>query len=157
MRFGGRRTSSNVEGRRGGIGGFGGGRGASPMLFALVFSRFGLGGVVVLFLVLMLAGGDPLGLTGGGQRAVAPSQREGGGAAQQCAQPGKRFLCQVLSSTEDRWGAIFAEAGGRYRPPTLVFYPGRVGTGCGAAFSASTSLCKRAASAFSGLGRPIRL
>jgi len=133
MRFGGRRTSRNVEGRGGGFGGFGGGRGlgGGPMLFGLVFSRFGIGGIVVLFLVMMAIGGDPLGLSGGGQQAVAPTQPAARGADEECAEPGKRFLCQVLASTEEQWGAAFAQAGTTYRPPTLVFYPGQVGTGCG--------------------------
>ena len=72
MRFGGRRSSDNVEFREGGGGGFGfgGGGGGGAMLLGLVFSRFGIGGVVVLLLVMFLFGG--LGsLTGGGQQAVS--------------------------------------------------------------------------------------
>ena len=134
MRFGNRRTSRNVESRSGGGGGrgFGGGGG---MLLGLVFSRFGIGGVAVLLLLMFLLGGDPLGLTGGGQQGVAPdrSGEAGAGAAQVCSSdPDRRFLCQVLASTEDHWGQMFAASGARYAPPRLVFYPGRVGTDCGA-------------------------
>jgi len=63
MRFGDRRTSDNVE--RGESGGFGlggggfGGAGAG-MLLSLVFSRFGIGGVVVLLLLMFLFAGNPL-------------------------------------------------------------------------------------------------
>jgi predicted metalloprotease len=138
MRFGGRRTSGNVEGRSGGGGGFGfgggGGMGGGGMLMGLVFSRFGIGGVIVLFLLMMFLGGNPLGLSGDGQQTVAPHEatRSGTSAAEQCASdPTKRFLCQVLASTEDQWTAIFQAQGTRYTPPTLVFYPGRVQTGCG--------------------------
>ena len=75
MRFGGRRTSSNVESQSGGGGfGLGGGGmgGGGGMLLGLVFSRFGIGGVVVLFLIMMFIGGNPLGLSGSGDQAVAP-------------------------------------------------------------------------------------
>ena len=76
MRFGGRRTSRTVESQRGqsfgGGGGFGGG---GAMLLGMVFSRFGIGGVIVVFLILMFLG-DPFGLTGGGQQTVAPHQAQ---------------------------------------------------------------------------------
>ena len=73
MRFGGRRPSDNVEFREGGGSrfGFGGGGGGGAMLLGLVFSRFGIGGVVVLLIVMALFGGLG-GLTGGGQQAVGP-------------------------------------------------------------------------------------
>ena len=140
MRFGGRRTSSNVESQSGGgFGGFGGGGGlggGAGMLLGLVFSRFGIGGVVVLLLVMWLFGA--LG-GGGGQQAVAPHQAErtaqaGGDVC--AAEPSRRFLCQVLASTEDQWSALFTAQGSTYTPPTLVFYPGRGQSGCGAAQAA---------------------
>jgi hypothetical protein len=140
MRFGGRRTSGNVEGRSGGGGfGFGGGGGiggGGGMLLGLVFSRFGIGGVIVVFLIMMFMGGDPLGLSGGGgQQTVAPHQagQPGPGAAPDvcAAEPTRRFLCQVLASTEDQWGPMFQAEGSRYTPPTLVFYQGGTRTGCG--------------------------
>ena len=134
MWFGGRRTSENVEYRQGGGGfGFGGGGGGGGMLLGLVFSRFGLGGVVVLLLIMFVLGGNPLGLSGGGEQSVAPSGRSDGGDAQQvcAADPTRRFLCQVLASSEDQWAAMFTENRATYRPATLVFYEGGTGTGCG--------------------------
>lgn len=137
MRFGGRRTSDNVEFRRdsgGGLGLGGGGLGGGGgMLLGLVFSRFGIGGVVVLFLIMMFVGGNPLGLSGSGDQAVAPQQRTNGQtAAQICAaDPQRQFLCQVLASSEDQWNALFTEAGQRYQPAGLVFYEGGAPTGCG--------------------------
>lgn len=137
MRFGGRRTSENVEfregGRRGmGLGGGGMGGGAG-MLMGLVFSRFGIGGVIVLFLIMMFLGGNPLGVSGGGNQAVSPQQRTNGqSAAQVCgADPQRQFLCQVLASSEDQWTELFRASGQTYRPPTLVFYRGGAPTGCG--------------------------
>ncbi|MBX3561202.1 MAG: neutral zinc metallopeptidase [Sphingomonas sp.] len=144
MRFGDRRTSDNVESQRGqsfgGRGGGGlGGAGAS-MLFGLVASRFGIGGVIVLALLFFAFGGglgDLLG--GGGQRALAPQEaRPGAQPAGNVCQSDEvtRFSCQVLASTEEQWGAMFAANGSRYTPPRMVFYDRRGSSGCGAADSA---------------------
>ena len=140
MRFGGRRTSSNVEQGESG-GGFGGGGlgGGAGMLLGLVFSRFGIGGVIVLVLIMFVIGGNPLGLSGGGQPAVSPgeSSQSGKSAADVCAaDPAIRFSCQVLASTEDRWGEMFTEAGSRYEPPRMVVYDSNTRSGCGSAQSA---------------------
>jgi len=139
MRFGNRRTSRNVESRSGG-GGLGGGRGlgGGGMLLGFVFSRFGLGGVVVLVVAMMLLG-DPLGLTGGGQQAVSTNQDRSPAAQGEAActtDPNRRFLCQVLASTEDHWTQMFAASGTAYTAPTLVFYQGRDRSGCGVAQAA---------------------
>jgi predicted metalloprotease len=136
MRFGGRRTSDNVESQSGG--GFGGGGlgGGAGMLFGLVFSRFGIGGVVVLFIVLMLFGGNPLGLTGEQSGPAPQAQTEGRGATACSSDETRRFLCQVLASTEDKWTEMFREAGQTYTPATLVFFPGTGTSGCGVAQAA---------------------
>jgi len=137
MRFGGRRTSDNVESQSGGGFGFGGGGGGgSGLLLGLVFSRFGIGGVAVVLLVMFLMGGNPLGLTGGGQQGAPSASVEGRGASVCSADPARRFPCQVLASTEDRWAELFRADGSTYTPPTLVFYPGSGQSGCGAAQSA---------------------
>jgi uncharacterized protein len=140
MRFGDRRTSDNVESQSGG-GGFnlgGGGGAGAGMLFGLVFSRFGIGGVVVLGLILFFVGGNPLGLTGGGQPQSAQpgGQAAASGQSVCAADPARRFPCQVLASTEDRWGELFQADGQTYTPPKLVFYPGNGQSGCGAAQAA---------------------
>jgi predicted metalloprotease len=138
MRFDDGRFSDNVEsqsGRGGGLG-FGGG-GAGPLLFGLVFSRFGLGGVVVLLIAMFALGGNPLGLMGGdGGTAPQRAGQEAHGASVCTSDPARRFSCQVLASTEQRWGEIFQAQGQQYRPPTLVFYPGSGVSGCGAAQAA---------------------
>ena len=141
MRFGGRRTSRNVESQRGqSFGGGGGMGGGAGLLLGLVASRFGIGGVIVLILVFMLFGG--LGsVTGGGEQpAVAPHQasqssQAGGGDVCQSDET-TLFSCQVLASTEDRWTELFAAAGERYTAPKMVLYGGRGRSGCGAAQSA---------------------
>ena len=137
MRFGGRRESDNVESQSGGFGFGGGGGGGGAMLLWFVFSRFGIGGVVVVLGLMYFLGGNPLGLTGGGDQAGAPSTSVEGRGASVCSADAKRhFSCQVLASTEDRWTEIFRAEGRTYTPPTLVFYPGSGRSGCGAAQSA---------------------
>ncbi|MGE3396715.1 MAG: neutral zinc metallopeptidase [Sphingomonas sp.] len=139
MRFGDRGTSDNVESQRGQSFGRGGGLGGGAgMLFSLVASRFGIGGVLVLIVVFLLFGG--LGsLTGGGDRAVSPQQpgqpqAQGGNVCQ--SDPITRFSCQVLRSTEERWTELFREAGRQYEVPRMVLYAGGGRSGCGAADSA---------------------
>jgi uncharacterized protein len=133
MRFGDRRSSDNVEYREGG-GGFGGGGGG--MLLGLVFSRFGIVGVLLLAGVGWLVGGDPLGLMGGGapqQAGNAPASRNAG---QVCASNSTyRFACQTLASTEDQWGAMFQAMGRTYEPPRMVLYTRGAPSGCGQADS----------------------
>ena len=138
MRFGDRRTSDNVEYREGGGGGFGfgggGGRGGG-MLLGLIFSRFGLLGVLIVGGLGYLVGGDPLGLMGGGvqQAENAPANRNAG---QVCASdPTYRFACQALASTEDQWAVMFRDMGRTYEPPRLAFYTRGASSGCGAADS----------------------
>jgi predicted metalloprotease len=153
MRLDDHRFSDNVRDQRGqsfGGGGFGGGGGGMfGMLFGLVLSRFGIGGVLILALgycaLTMMGGGG-----GGGTGAVAPHQQSaarsgaagagaaGGSEAQQACSKDEvsAFSCRVLASTEDTWGPIFAQRGERYQPAMFTFYGGRGQSGCGAAQSA---------------------
>ena len=107
--------SENVRDQRGrsfGGGGFGGGGGGMfGMLFGLVLSRFGIGGVLLLALgycaMTMMSGTG-----GGGTGAVAPHQQSaarsdsaaGGGSGSEaqraCAKDAaSTFSCRVLRST----------------------------------------------------------
>jgi predicted metalloprotease len=144
MRLGDYRTSDNVsdQGQGSGGGGFGGGGGIIGLLFGLVLSRFGIGGALILLLgycalTTLGGGGGGLGVSGP-QSGVAPhhASTAGGNAAQICADPAKRFSCQVLASTEDVWTKIFAGQGQRYQPAGFSFYGGSGRSGCGAAQSA---------------------
>jgi uncharacterized protein len=137
MRFGDERESTNFEdvtGRSGG--GFGGGGGNMlGCLLPLVASRFGIGGVIVLvigyFLLSSLGG---LGSLGGGGGSLVPSSQQTAPAGQSRLDPNtKRFMLQVLASTEDVWSKLL---GGRYPPTTLVAYSEAYRSGCGAAQSA---------------------
>ncbi|MEO8454503.1 MAG: neutral zinc metallopeptidase [Sphingomicrobium sp.] len=137
MRFGDERESSNFEdvtGRSGmGFGGGGLGGGGLGCLLPLIASRFGIGGVIVLvigyFLLSSLGG-----LGGGGGGSLAPASKQIAPAGQSTLDPNtRRFMLQVLASTEDTWGKLL---GGRYTPTTLVAYSQGYQSGCGAAQSA---------------------
>ena len=94
------------------------------MLLGLVFSRFGIVGVVVLVGLGFLLGGDPLGLM-----AAAASRRDRPGPAD--ARPSDlpvradhhRFACQTLASTEEQWAAALPGArAGPIAAPRMVVY-----------------------------------
>jgi predicted metalloprotease len=118
----------------GGFGGGGGGGGLFGLLFGIVLSRFGIGGVLILLL-----GYCALSTFGGGSGSdVTPSQVQSGPAqAQSTLDPAtKDMVLRVLGSTERRWTDLLARQGARYEPTTLVFYSGADQSGCGAAQSA---------------------
>ena len=101
------------------------------MLLGLVFSRFGIGGVVVLLIVFAVFGG--LGsLTGGGQQAVGPQAQQG--SSRNCrTEPAITFACQTLGSTEAQWAAMFTANGQTYERPKMVIFEGQDSSACGAA------------------------
>ncbi len=136
------RTSDNVGDERGQSFGGGGGMGGGlfPMLFGIVASRFGIGGIVVLVIGALIFGGNPMALMGGGQ-SVLPNGSQTtinhDEAAKACsADASSKFSCQVLANTEDTWSAIFQQQGKQYTPTALIFYSREGASGCGAAQSA---------------------
>jgi len=134
MRFGDERESSNFEDATGRSGmGFGGGGGnALGCLIPMIASRFGIGGVIVLVIGYFLL--SSLGVLGGGGGGVGPSTQRSAPAGQSTLdQNTKRFMLQVLASTEDTWNKLL---GGKYQPTTLVAYSQAYQSGCGAAQSA---------------------
>ena len=138
MRLDDYRESSNVEqdSGRSGLGGFGGGGGLG-LILALVGSRFGIGGIIILVLGMLIFGFNPFG--GGSSQMVGQSpQVASQSAAQTCANNGAagHFSCQVLASTEDTWGRLFQASGQTYTPPRLHFYSQQGNSGCGEAMSA---------------------
>lgn len=124
------------RGRGGGGFGFGGGGGGMGMIIGLVASRFGILGVIVVIVLMVLFGGGLGGLfgTGGGSGVVGAPQGSGqvkmGEDA--CTQSEiHRFSCNVNRSTEQVWTQLFAQAGQQYTPPTLWFFTQSTQTGCG--------------------------
>ena len=128
MRFGDGPESSNFEDRTGGGGGLnlGGGLG---MLLPLVASRFGIVGIIILGLgycaLSQFGGGGGIlgGGGGGGSKSTLPAEQ-------------RKFLAQVLGSTEQVWSQVFTQAGTSYRPTTMVAYTNYDQSGCGAAQAA---------------------
>lgn len=134
MRLGDERESENIEDRRGqGRGGFGGGGG-----FPVRIAGGGIGGVVLILLALFL-GVDPSVLFTGDEQA---DPGRGAPTAQYAPEPQagqeelRRFVAQVLATTEDVWTGVFQANGRRYEAPTLVLFSGQVRSACGMAGSA---------------------
>lgn len=150
MRLDDQRESDNIEDRRGDGGGFGGGgfgRGGGLGGMPVVVGGGGLGTVAIIVIALLL-GVDPSFLFQGGagdvqrpqqQQTQAPPQgkfrpqagRQGGDDDAQ-----RRFVAQILATTEDAWGGLFQQAGRRYEQPRLVLFSGATQGACGLAQSA---------------------
>lgn len=154
MKWRGRRTSDNVQDRRGSGGGFGGlgrsrmqlpgmGRGRMPRMGAGSARRgggIGIGLIVILGVAWLL--GVPIGpivgalLGGGGNLAMAPSQAPAPSGPNTIDDPVEEFVSVVLADTEAVWTREFAERGGTYHKPTLVLFSGSVSSACGTASAA---------------------
>lgn len=139
MRLDDEEESTNFEDHTGqsSRGGFGfpmGGGGGLP-----ISGRMGCGTIVLLIIVSLIFGINPMQLLGGGSMTGgAPTQiQTDGSGGQSTLDPAvKSTVLKVLGSTERRWTDIFAANGKRYRPTALVFYSGGDQSGCGAAQSA---------------------
>jgi predicted metalloprotease len=117
MRWQGRRKSTNVEDRRGMSGrhvAFGG----------------GIGGIVIILILSLLLGKNPLTLLqnmdlgGTATEQVSPQ-------TQQTSDQTADFAKVVLADTEDVWSKLFTKMGKQYRPPTMVLFSGSVQSACG--------------------------
>ncbi|WP_108672483.1 neutral zinc metallopeptidase [Peribacillus acanthi] len=117
MKWKGRRTSSNVEDRRGrGVGG-------------KTIVGGGIGGIIILLIVTFL-GGNPGDFVNMGAEDTAPYV--------ETEQDKERaeFVSVVLADTEEVWTKVFKEEGLTYEEPTLVLYSGSVESACGVAGAA---------------------
>lgn len=116
MRWRQSRQSTNIEDRRG--------RRLSGG------ARIGGGAGLLILVVVILLGGDP-------RQVLQLLDGTGGGAPSTAVSPGTpgdetgQFLAAVLGMTEDVWGELFASAGSRYPPPTLVLFTDAVQSACG--------------------------
>jgi predicted metalloprotease len=114
------RRSGNVEDRRGmGAGGIGG---------------LGIGGVLIVVVIAMLMGKDPLELLGQVEQGTPASQTQPG--APPANDETTQFVSTILGSTEDVWGKIMQQNGKTYPPPKLVLFSGAVASACGRASAA---------------------
>ena len=118
MRLDDESESSNVEDRRGAIGGGGrGGLGVGSLVLALVASYFfGVDPATVLGLISNFNNQVP---------QITQSHKPP--AADEMA----RFVSKVLGSTETTWHAVFREGGSTYQEPKLVLFTGSTPTACG--------------------------
>ncbi|MFN0025167.1 MAG: neutral zinc metallopeptidase [Parvularculaceae bacterium] len=124
VKWRGREGSRNVEDGRGAAAA--GLSGLAIMILRFVFSRFGIGGVVVLvggFFALQAVGINPLALLSGqpaGEYKPSPEDQEA-----------FDFSSVVLAETEKVWTDIFAQAGQQYPPTVMKIYTAQTNTACG--------------------------
>lgn len=124
MRWKGRRTSSNVQDRRGGG--------------AVKTGGISIIGVIIAFVAWKFFGVNPM------QAYQMSSQVTQSSSAQQAApenetaeqQEARLFVSTVLADTEDTWVPIFQKIGREYKAPTLVMYSVATSTACGKGQSA---------------------
>ena len=146
MRLDDEQESTNFEdrtGQRGSGGGFGfPGRGGGGLP---VSGKAGCGTILIVVIAALVFGVNPSTMLGDGvfptgQEQPGPAQLGQGGsnaAGQSTIDPKVRsIVLKVLGSTERRWTEMFAAAGQKYRPTTLVFYTDNNQSGCGAAQAA---------------------
>ena len=118
MKWKGRKSSSNVEDRRGMSGGMIGG---------------GIGGVgLIIYLIFTLLGGDPSILTGN-----TPNQQNNTYTGTTEEQEVADFVSVVVADTEVVWNEVFNEYGMDYEEPTLVLFTNSVQSACGVAGSST--------------------
>jgi predicted metalloprotease len=120
MRWEGRRQSKNVEDRR---------NVAGPVMVG--------GGLftILIMIVMMFLGAPPEQLA---KIAAPPAQQQRIPQQQPANDEMKQFVSVVLADNEDVWGKLFPQHfQGRYSPPTLVLFTGRVQSACGLASAAA--------------------
>ncbi|HBC79310.1 MAG TPA: metalloprotease [Bacteroidales bacterium] len=122
MRTEGRRTSDNVEDRRGMSSG----------------GRMAIGGgigTIVIALVVLLLGGDPSQVLNSSVEAPATESGPVNSSPEEEAMA--NFVKIVLAGTEDVWTKIFSESNMTYKQPILVLFRDQVQSACGYASGAS--------------------
>ena len=119
MKYKGRKTSANVEDRRG--------MGGKTVIGG------GIGGLILVLIITFIGGNpddvlDNLNMTGNEQNTpYVETEQE---------KELTEFVSVVLADTEEVWSSIFAEQGVTYEEPKLVIYSGSVQSACGVAGSA---------------------
>lgn len=125
MRLDDEQESTNIE-VRGRGGGFGLPRGGLP----LGRGGLGCGSIILIGIISLVLGVNPLTLIGDGGGAPVVQQAEPGSTPGEYDETQRR-TAKVLGSTERVWGELFRRQGGQYQPATLVFYQGGTRAGCG--------------------------
>ncbi len=121
MRLEGRRTSSNVDDRRGmGTGGK---------------ASLGIFGTLIAGLIIWLLGGDPLSFFT--QQAVDNTGMEYVYTPDAEDEQAAEFAKTILAGTEDVWSRVFEQNGLQYTAPRMVLFNGATRSGCGNATAAT--------------------
>lgn len=146
MRWQGRQRSSNIEDRRGAPGGLGGqrmgGGGLNPfgrgggIPIPMGRSGGGIGGIIAIIVILgliwLLTGTNPLDMLTGGQTtspATTSSQSRPLPAAGEDELAD--FVGVVIKETETLWTEVFAQNNMAYEVPKVVLFSGATETACG--------------------------
>lgn len=104
--------------------------------------KVGCGTIVIVIIAALVFGVDPgqmLGTIDGMQQGVPTKQTQTTGqTTAEICELNQYSLesCNALSSLNETWAPLFAEASIKYQQPTLNFYKGGTRSGCGAAQSA---------------------
>ena len=122
MKWKGREGSGNIEDRRG-------------MSTGRMAVGGGIGTIVILLIVLLL-GGDPVKLLDSMQQG-SPATETGRIATTPEEDEMAQFVSVVLKDTETVWSKIFEQSGSSYRQPKLVLFRDQVQSACGFASAAS--------------------
>lgn len=123
MQWRGRRQSSNIEDRRGG--------GVKKVGGVSII------GLIIAFVLWQVFGISPETTMGVTQQIQTQTQSSAPATETADMAESREFVATVLADTEDVWTPIFAQAGQRYQPPSLVLFNGAVQSACGSATSAS--------------------
>lgn len=146
MKWQGREESSNIEDRRGqsssgGLGGLGGGFGQGGGGFRLPTGGGGrrtggvgiVGIVLILGVVWLLTGQNPIQVLTGGDGSTTTSSSAGSTISQSDSDEMRHFVGVVVKETEDLWTAKFNAIGKTYTKPVVVLFSDSTDTGCGQA------------------------
>ena len=122
MRLDGRRSSSNVDDRRG-------------RRTGLLAGGGGIGALILGAIIVWLSGGNPLSvLENAGM--LTPNQIVGQYEPTEQEEEYAEFAKKILAGTEDVWTEVFRSNGLTYEEPRMVLFTGSVNSGCGNATSA---------------------
>lgn len=128
MKLDNRRSSTNIDDRRGGRGGLSLGKGG-----------LSIGALLIIGLIAWITGGNPLTAVMnevGTQMTQSPTTQ-----TYQPTTPEEQavadFAAKILAGTEDVWTEQFASIGRTYEPPRMVYFTGSTTSGCGHATKAT--------------------
>lgn len=129
MKLDNRRSSNNIDDRRGGRSGLSIGKGG-----------LSIGGLIIVGIIAWVTGGNPLTAVMnevGTQMSQSPTTTQSYQPATAEEQQSADFAAKILAGTEDVWTEQFAAIGRTYEPPRMVYFTGSTTSGCGHATKAT--------------------